>query len=180
MVLYWSENLVVGFYTIAKMLLKSPIGGLFSSLFFSIHYGGFCAVHGLFIFTLLIDPDAEMTSGDSWPLFLVFIELLVGVVRQVLAYAPPDWLLAFCALWISHGVSFVFNYMRGGERDKLTVGALMVSPYGRIVVLHIAVLLGGMAVMAMGQPVGMLLVLTFLKIGVDVSFHIREHRKVSE
>ena len=119
-----------------------------------------------------------MMSGDPWPLWLVFIQVLVSVVEQVLAYAPPDWLLAFCALWISHGVSFVVNYMLAGERDRLSVGQLMAAPYGRIVVLHLAVIFGGMAVMAMGQPLGMLLVLVFLKIGVDVGLHLREHRKL--
>lgn len=58
-VLYWSENLVLGFYTLLKMLITSPIGGLFSSLFFCIHYGGFCAVHGSLILALLINPDAD-------------------------------------------------------------------------------------------------------------------------
>ena len=33
-VLYWSENLILGGYTIVKMLAVSPVGGLFSSLFF--------------------------------------------------------------------------------------------------------------------------------------------------
>ena len=180
MVLYWSENLVIGFYTIAKMLLKSPIGGLFSALFFCVHYGGFCAVHGLFILTMLINPDAEMITGDPWPLWLVFIQLLVSVVQQVLSYAPPDWLLAFFALWVSHGASLILNYMRGGERDRLSVGQLMAAPYARIVVLHLAVLFGGIAVMAMGQPLGMLLVLVFLKIVVDVGFHLREHWKLAQ
>ncbi|MCB1844147.1 MAG: hypothetical protein KDI09_14385, partial [Halioglobus sp.] len=56
-ILYWSENLVLGFYTLVKMLLVAPLKGLGSGLFFSIHYGGFCAVHGLFIVVLLIGQE---------------------------------------------------------------------------------------------------------------------------
>ena len=100
-VLYWSENLVLGFYTLARMLVVSPLGSLFYGLFFSIHYGGFCAVHGLFILIMLINPEAEFLSGDNWPFFLVFLQLLVEVCRQVLAAAPPAWLYAFGALMIT-------------------------------------------------------------------------------
>ena len=179
-VLYWSENLVLGFYTIARMLVVSPLGGLFTSLFFLIHYGGFCAVHGLFIIVLLVDPDAEIFSGgNQWPFFLVFIELLIVVITQVLAYAPPEWLWAFLALFLSHGVSFLVNFLLGGERDRLTVKQLMAAPYGRIVILHVTIIAGAFATMALGQPIFLLVILIALKIGVDVGMHLREHGKIA-
>lgn len=177
-ILYWSENLVIGFYTLLKMMLKSPVGGLFSSLFFSIHYGGFCAVHGLFILTMLINPDAEFLKGDHWPLFLVFIQLLLDVSRQVLAAAPPAWLVAFGGLALSHGASFVANFLVGGERERASINQLMAAPYGRIIVMHVAVLVGGFGVVALGQPLPMLLALVLLKLAVDVQLHRREHRKL--
>ena len=105
-VLYWSENLVLGFYTVLKMLVKSPLGGLGKSLFFLIHYGGFCAVHGVFIMALLVDGDVDPMPGDPWPLFLVFPQLCINVVKQVMVHAPVAWLLPFAALFVSHGVSF--------------------------------------------------------------------------
>ncbi len=179
-VLYWSENLVLGFYTLARMLVVSPLGGLFSGLFFLIHYGGFCAVHGLFIMVLLVDPEADIFSGgNTWPFFFVFIELLIEVIRQVLAYAPPEWLWAFSALFLSHGVSFLVNFLLGGERDRLTVKQLMAAPYGRIVILHITIIAGAFATMALGQPIFLLVILIALKIGVDVTMHLREHGKIA-
>jgi hypothetical protein len=178
-ILYWSENLVLGFYTLLKMLLKSPLKGLGTGLFFCIHYGGFCAVHGVFIMTMLVDENIDPMPGDPWPFFLVFPQLLVNVVQQVLAYAPPEWLVAFAALYISHGVSFVLNFLLGPERDELTIKKLMGAPYGRIMVLHIAIILGGFGVMALGQPVAMLLVLVLLKLGLDVKLHLREHRRTA-
>ena len=179
-VLYWSENLVLGFYTIARMLVVSPLGGLFSSLFFLIHYGGFCAVHGLFIMVLLVDPEADIFSGGNhWPFFLVFVELLIDVIRQVLAYAPPEWLWAFSALFISHGVSFLLNFLLGGERDRLGVSQLMAAPYGRIVILHVTIIAGAFATLALGQPILLLVILIALKISVDVAMHLREHGKIA-
>lgn len=179
MVLYWSENLVLGFYTLLKMLVISPLGALGMGTFFAIHYGGFCAVHGLFIASLLLEEGIDPMPGEPWPLFLVFPQLLVNVVRQVLEYAPPEWLFAFAALYVSHGVSFVVNFLFGRERDELGLKQLMTAPYGRIVLLHVAILLGGFAVMSLGQPVAMLAVLVLLKLGLDVRLHLREHRALA-
>ncbi len=179
MILYWSENLVLGFYTLLKMLLRSPLAGLFSGLFFCIHYGGFCAVHGLFLLTFLTDVEPKFFSGEPWPLFLVFVQLLIEVVQQVLDLAPPAWLYAFLGLFVSHGVSFLANFVLVEERDRLSLRQLMGAPYGRIVVLHIAIILGGFAVMALGQPLGMLLVLIALKLGLDIHMHLREHRRLA-
>lgn len=179
MILYWSENLVLGFYTLAKMLVKSPLGGLGMGLFFLVHYGGFCAGHGLFILAILADADLDLIQGDSWPLFLVFVQLLIGVIRAVLELAPPAWLLAFGALFASHGVSFVANFLVAGERDRVTLQELMTAPYKRIMILHVAVIAGGAAVAALGQPIGMLLVLVMLKLGVDIALHLREHRAIN-
>lgn len=181
MILYWSENLVLGFYTLLKMLVTSPLGGLFSGLFFAVHYGGFCAVHGLFIMSMLVEPDMDFLSGDGhWPFFFVFLELLVSVVRQVLAYAPPAWLVAFAGLMLSHGLSFVLNFLLADERDRLGLKALMFAPYGRIVVLHVAVIIGGIGVAALGEPLAMLVVLVLLKLAVDIALHLREHRRIGE
>jgi hypothetical protein len=100
---------------------------------------------------------------------------LINVVRQVLDYAPPQWLFAFVALVISHGISFVMNFLLAGERETLTLRDLMGAPYGRIVVLHVAIILGGFAVMALGEPVALLVVLVLLKLGLDIKLHLREH-----
>ncbi|MEE4380730.1 MAG: DUF6498-containing protein, partial [Pseudomonadales bacterium] len=49
LVLYWSENVILGACTIVKMLAAGPVRGLFTAAFFLVHYGGFCAVHGVFV-----------------------------------------------------------------------------------------------------------------------------------
>lgn len=178
-VLYWSENLVLGFYTLLRMLLVSPLGGLFTGAFFLLHYGGFCAAHGLFIGSFLLGDDFDPLSGASWPLFLVFIELLIEVVREVLEYAPPAWLAAFGALFFSHGVSFALNFLLGGEREQVNMAKLMAAPYARIVVLHVAIIAGGVGVIALGEPVALLLALVLLKLVMDVGLHLREHRAIA-
>ena len=83
-VLYWSENLVLGFYNILKMVAVKGLFATFPSLFFLIHYGGFCAVHGLIIIGMLFDEPMNIGNDAPWPLFLVFVQLLLDVIDQVI------------------------------------------------------------------------------------------------
>lgn len=179
-VLYWSENLILGAITIVKMLVKAPVGGFFQSLFFSLHYGGFCAVHGLFLLSLMlgVEDDPMDDAGSFGP--LVFFDLLIGVVRLVLANAPAQWLWVFAGLALSHGISLLFNYFGRGEHQRVSLSDLMTAPYKRIVILHVAIIFGGMGIQALGEPVALLLVLVLLKVVMDVVLHRREHRQLQQ
>lgn len=179
LVLYWSENVILGACTIVKMLAAGPIRGLFTAAFFLIHYGGFCAVHGVFVLALGTDTEPALFEEEPWPLFLVFVQLLVSVIRQVLAMAPPEWILAFAALGISHGVSLLLNHFANGEFRGRAPGDYMGAPYGRIFVLHVALIAGGWAVLALGSPLALLVLLVALKLGLDVVLHRREHRRAT-
>jgi hypothetical protein len=174
-ILYWSENLVVGAFTIVKLIHHSPLGGLFSSAFFTVHYGGFCGVHGFFVLALTGHEIGDPVGGEPWPLWLVFVQILLNVCRQVLELAPGEWLIAFGALFISHGISLVANYFGRREFEGTTTQRLMQAPYKRIVLLHVAIIAGGFAVMALGSPMALLVILVMLKTGVDLFFHAREH-----
>jgi hypothetical protein len=176
-ILYWSENIIIGFYTLVKMIARSPIGGFFMGIFFLIHYGGFCAVHGLFVLALTMDEVPPFLEGVPWPLFLVFVQLLIEVIGNVLAIAPPEWIAGFVGLLVSHGISLFVNYYRGGEYQGQTTKDLMSAPYKRIVILHLAIIAGGFGVMALGSSVPLLLLLVALKLGLDVWLHLGERRR---
>ncbi len=66
-VLYWAENLIVGAYTVLRMLTTGGVHALFQIAFFCLHYGGFCAIHGLFVLKLtgFADLDQAVTRGLS-------------------------------------------------------------------------------------------------------------------
>lgn len=180
LILYWSENLILGGLTILKMLLRSPILGIFSSAFFLIHYGGFCGVHGFFILALTQANVGDPVGSNPWPLWLVFVQILFNTIVQVLIIAPPEWLYAFLGLVISHGASFTANYLMRGEYKNAEIGKLMQAPYKRVIVLHLAIIFGGWGVMALGSPAALLIVLILLKITFDVHAHRKEHREKLE
>jgi len=181
--LYWTENLIVGFYNVLRMALvrMSPPAAHASKLFlipfFCFHYSGFCAVHGFFLIVLfkVADPNQAFPS-PSLPGPLVFVELLGGVFAALWRNLPPGLLWPMAALAVSHGVSFVQNYLLGGERERFTLKRLMAQPYKRIVLLHVAILFGAMPVMLLGSPTPILALLVILKIALDVVLHLQEHK----
>lgn len=183
---YWLENLVIGFWGILKILTASApegaggswIGRVFLSLFFCVHYGGFCAVHGVFLLTFFGRGEADsLMSNPTWFGPLIFVELLVSVVRAVWEGSPRESGMVVAALMMSHGASFVMNYLLGGERAAMTSKQAMAAPYVRIVIMHVTVLVGGALIALAGSPLAMLALLVVMKTAVDVHFHRRERRR---
>ena len=57
---------------------------------------------------------------------------------------------------------------------------IMVRPYKRIMLMHVAIIIGAVLIMKLGSPVALLCVLVLLKIGLDTRMHIKSHRSASE
>ena len=62
-----------------------------------------------------------------------------------------------------------------GRRAQLT--RLMAKPYGRVVVLHVAIIAGGVGAALLGSPVWALALLVLLKTGLDYRAHVKEHSR---
>jgi hypothetical protein len=166
--LFWMENVVVGVFFILRMLLADPrdpalwAGKVFLVPFFCFHYGMFTAVHGLFVFGLF--------GGKAYdPHGLQVLEPAMRVARDFGLWLPLAALLA------SHGFSFLWNYLWRGQFRRAKLTELMSKPYGRVVVLHMGIILGAIATTALGSPLWALLVLLALKIGLDLKAHLKEH-----
>lgn len=177
--LYWSENLAIGFYTALKIaFVKAPSrkdqwSKLLIIPFFIIHYGGFTAGHGMFVLSMFKKAPEGFEQELSWPCFLAFIELLINVIRQAYSIIPTNMKFVLLGLFVSHGISFVYNYLLKGEYAVRKVE----SPYGRVVVMHIAIIAGGFLTEAMGSPAGIVFVLVLIKTIMDAGLHLREHEK---
>jgi len=158
--LYWTENVVIGVRTVLSMLasalLEGPlvlIGTVPLSLFFCVHYGMFCFVHGVFVVGLF---GGQLVAGFD----------LAGAARAVFAHAP-NLFYGLLSIVFWQLVQFVLFLVRG-EAKTAKPTELMASPYPRIVALHIAIIGGGFLVMALGQPVWALLVLALFKTAYDL------------
>ena len=174
-ILFWSENLIIGALTIVKILYSSPILGWFASAFFVIHYGGFCAVHGMFAAMMVGVELSDPFDGGDWPFVLIFVQLLVGVVRAILDAAPPEWIFGFVAVALSHTVSLCTHYFGKREFEKLDTQRLMMAPYKRIVVTHLSILFGGFVTLWFNSPLALLILLVIGKTLLDLRAHLNEH-----
>ncbi|MGC9325930.1 MAG: DUF6498-containing protein [Desulfomonilia bacterium] len=181
--LYWSENIIIGFYNILKMVFLMDDGRIlipgkvFMVPFFCVHFGGFCAAHGFFLMTFfnLGSPEHALSFPHTWPGPLVFVQMLVSVIIHLWQNRPPGMEWPLLCLVLSHGMSFVQNYLGRQEYTSFSLNTLMGLPYKRIVLMHVAIIAGGLPVMVLGSPVPLLIVLVFLKIGLDIWLHQRSH-----
>jgi hypothetical protein len=166
MFFYWLESAVVGLYNIPKLFMAkaTPDSGTKKAIlsasqtkgrlaitgFFLFHYGMFMLGHGLFVFELFGPPDLTM----------------------------PTFFIGFGALAVSHGISFVLNYIGHKEYEKVTIAQQMFAPYKRIVIMHVTIIIGGFIVSLFGAPVLALVFMILLKIAIDGASHIHEHKRL--
>lgn len=135
---------------------------LFFAPFFTVHYGGFCFGHGIFVCAMLGDGGPFRGGGP--------LELLGDAFQ-----GGWFWLTAI-GLFTSHLLSYFTNFLGRGEYRHTAPPEQMFAPYPRIFVLHIAIVLSGFFVVMLGQPVVMLLLLVIGKTVLDLAMHLREHR----
>jgi hypothetical protein len=187
LVIYWLENGIVGASNVLKMSRADgsdlpadggpglagamrlvvngrPATGLAKAFlipFFVMHYGIFWLVHGVFVFTLPLFAGIGR-GGDDF--------------GTGMTLSPSSIAFAAVALAISHGLSYWWNFLRGGEYRRTTPVALMFAPYGRLVVLHVTIILGAMAMVLTDAPAAAIAVLVLVKTAIDLGLHLREHR----
>lgn len=198
LIVYWLENGIVGGFNVLKMVLAQGDGagaplarssaaqawringraadGMAKAAlipFFIVHYGIFWLVHGVFVFALpafgAINPGAISAPDPSTDPALLVTPGMPG---------PDLWTIVFAvlALFASHGASFLFNYLRGGEYKRTTAAGQMFAPYGRLVILHVTIIFGALAISFTGAPNTAVVILVALKTAMDLAFHLREHR----
>lgn len=168
--LFWIENVIVGGFNVLKMLVADAGSAAawalkgFKIPFFCVHYGLFCFVHGVFVVVFFGHGVVEMRGGPD----------LASLWR---ALQTHHLVWAALALAASHGVSFVQNYLRTGEYRRVTLDLLMMAPYARVVVLHVAILAGGFLILSLGSPLWALILLLGLKLVLDLGAHLRERQR---
>lgn len=155
--LYWAENGVIGAFALLRILTAGEGHGQKPVMapFFAVHFGIFWTVHGTFVASLF-GPG----HGDA-------------ALRALGRDLQVEGLLA---LVLSHGASFALNYLGRGEWRATSPGAEMVKPYGRVVLLHVVILVGGFLVATTGAGVLALALFVGLKTALDLGVHLVGHR----
>ena len=188
--LYWLENVVIGVFHVWKMVLaRGPISdrrnlsgsesarGL--AVFFGLHYGLFTLIHGFFVVTLLgalprhMDVVVHEPSGFSF-------QLLPGAVTEALAdVVSVNVFLALLVFVADHAYRFWHDYVNGREYLKIHAKDLMFQPYGRIVVVHLTILIGGFLMVKSSFPPAAAVFLVALKTLLDLLGYLWQRRRAA-
>jgi hypothetical protein len=174
---YWIENGIIGLINIPKIVLAAQGNSAIATAmagFFAVHYGGFWIGHGIFVFVVVGFADHGLFGffGSGFPFGL-------GGPTTPSPDRGPQILLIALLLFLSHGISFLLNYV--GWKEYLNTNPMkqMFAPYGRLIVLHITIIVGSFFVIGLGQPVFLVALLVILKTAGDLFFHLREHARAS-
>ena len=180
--LYWIENLIIGAFNVVKMLsvsaIKKQFQGLLMVAFFIVHYGLFCAGHGMLLTDLLglegavesiefqYEADGLLSIfQEGLAVFLMFVERL-----------SPAILYGILALLLSRLVSFIEHFILRGELFNTDVNKLMGAPYAQIIIMHVGLILGAMALNYFQSPIWLLAIIVVFKMVLDYTQHKKRHQ----
>jgi hypothetical protein len=161
MLLYWAESAIIGVFNLCKIVVIGRWAALLAAPFFAGHFGGFMAVHFLFLYALFIEGPAGFSGGTD--------------LAEVAALFAGLW-PALAILFFSHAFSFFRNFLGRKEYAERTVSYQMHEPYSRVIFMHLVLIFGGGLVMMLGDSEPVLLGIIVLKTAVDVWSHMRERK----
>jgi hypothetical protein len=162
MFVYWLETAVVVFYSVLKVV---TVGGPITLLWMPgqlAFFGVFMSFHLMMILALGPTPGGWLFPPD--------------VIRELFR---RTWSAGVGPV-VSHGISFVVNFLGNGEYRHTTVNEQVGAPWKRVLIMHATMLVGAWSVMLFEAPVGALVMLAVLKIVIDLHGHLRERPATSE
>ena len=164
-ILYWMESAVIGFFNILKM--QKINNYKFTPLlpFFIMHYAIFMFVHLSFIINFF-QPNLQPASDQLEALVIIW-----QYFRSIFIY--------LFLIFLSHGLSFIYNFIKREEFKHISIKQQMFIPYRRIIIMHLVIMLAGAGIIYLeyDKAVSAIVFLVILKIIFDLGSHIFEHRK---
>ena len=168
--IYWLENVVVGGYNVLRLAVADPsstwrwIGKLIVIPIFVVHFGVFTFIHGVFVFILFGGPYYRSHIPPT-------PALVLQAIRET-----GIW-FALLSVVISHGVTFIWNFLLGGEYKNVPLWDLVQQPYSRVLVLHLVVFFTALELSRGHTPLYGLVLLVALKTVADLMSHQAERRR---
>ncbi|RZT66443.1 hypothetical protein EV140_0089 [Microcella alkaliphila] len=181
-ILYWLENVALGVAMVIRMLRTiadpgtdplvingrpinpGPIAVIGMTIFFCFHYGLFTIGHGVFVFSIAAGAFSMGASNDG--------NSLAG--PDALSLATIDWLGVFLVFAVGGLIQLAMAAF--GPLGPKRGGALMMSAYPRIFVLHLTIIGGAFLIASLGWPPIAALLLIGMHGAVDAVAIVRANR----
>lgn len=197
LVVFWLENLAVGFWTLVRMATTDaaePLQDRTRQLVGSLD-GGRLTVRGEDGGTVQVPMLLARLGLMAFFCFHYGLFTVVhGVFTFLLAHRigmqghVGGYLLVLLLLLASHGMSTAVHWFWRGGRSQVGLVRVMQQPYGRIIVLHVVILGSAFLIVRDGAGLGPgpavtgttavlpAVALVVLKTLIDAGLHLRAHR----
>ncbi len=203
LMIYWIETLIVGFFTIIKMqhskyvrldnktkpeenkLYTKIEGDKFKGLATPymkkvciwIFVGIYCFtafVHLMFLISMLFNRNTFgllingfFPSLEKYSQFEAF-HLDIGAL-----------ILPVFLLFLSHGVSFIVNFIGKQEAETIAINDQLGAPFERVYIMQFAIVFGSFFLEFINFSLAAPIILLIAKTWFDVKFHGKQHEKMS-
>ncbi|MEN1728239.1 MAG: DUF6498-containing protein [Pseudomonadota bacterium] len=180
LLIYWLETLLVCGLTLLRLLLCGGIRALGSMVLFLMAFVSLSAAHMAVIATLAdaLNPSElvpDLSAAANVTLFEALGVLYGGGLAWIGAERPVLLTLVLPALFIGQLVAYWRGPVRRLDQRQSTAQSIMGRALGRVVISHVALLLGSAVIVALGfmdlLPVLALLIL------FKLLFELRMHRQ---
>lgn len=169
LVFYWIENVLIGALNIPKIVLSGvtkpmpePAIGSILAGFFVFHYGMFCFVHGVFIFALFAIGDSIQSGVDP-------VRGPFDLIARVLSVVDAEMSWGVIVLVVLRTAEFAVLWVGGKQWLLSEPKTQMFEPYGRAIVMHLTMFIATIPVIAIGQPLLVVLALALLKSALELN-----------
>jgi hypothetical protein len=160
--LYWTENLVIGAINVLKIafagISQGKAGITLAAVlapFFIFHYGLFLAIHAVIIWALfagsLTDFGISSLPSEIW-----------STIRS------DRFLFSNAILLAAYQVGDFLYWVAAGNWRNVDLWAQTFAPYGRIAVVHLTILVAAVPVSLFGEPLIAVVCLALLKTVLEI------------
>lgn len=158
LIIFWFESLIIGMFNVIKIFMSGflrpsdmkgmqIVGAFFFSGFFTFHYGIFMFVHLMFLIFLgkefnMIGVSFDGNLGTIGGGILENVGYLVSKTFSGPLELLNSPVLCVLLILVYNGIYFASGFVRKKEYLRKGMTVLMGEPYGRIVVMHMTIIIG--------------------------------------
>lgn len=197
MILYWLECLIIGFYSLIKMLAlvlfdgsirQLPVNTL-HILLFCWQYSVLCYACGWILLSLLdieITKTVELGPYGVLSIPQTLFDLLTEVIKE---FGNDGLVLSIGVLTVSHGFSLFEYFFQSKNIEKKTLffelSTLKIVAFSYMLILQTAIDISSLLILTFGSyftkmfgsPIYLLAIFVILKIVTEFKFHLHQQAK---
>lgn len=175
---YWWECLWIGLFSALKLIVASILADPYENRWVHFTPGGRVLVS--FVAVFLVGAEFLGLFFVLGILITFVFHGLTGIDQGTLMHEALGLVIGTSMLFLAgHGLSFVVNFLIGGEYRNARALTLIALPFKRCIALIVAIVVAftvAMLLPGFANTTGFVLLLIVLKLSWDYILHLRERR----